>query len=217
MNNFKLFIPITKVDVAQRLVYGVMTHETPDQSGEIMDYASAKPEFEKWSQDAFTRSNGASKGNVRAMHASIAAGKLTDIKFDDANKSIEGVAKIVDDNEWNKVLEGVYTGFSIGGSYLKRWKDPQDASLMRFTPSPSEVSIVDNPCCPTAVFSMVKADGSVIEKAFKHHKEIPVDKEALRKSVGAAIQQGWLTKDNTFYPKRDDAVEHDVKAELAAL
>jgi len=44
------------------------------------------------------------------------AGKFTDIQFDDDNKCIEGAAKIIDDDEWEKVVEGLYTGFSIGGS-----------------------------------------------------------------------------------------------------
>lgn len=37
----------------------------------------------------------------------IAAGKLTDLKFDDDAKRIDDVAKIIDDAEWNKVVEGV--------------------------------------------------------------------------------------------------------------
>ena len=49
------------------------------------------------------------------MHAPIAAGKLTDIAFDDDAKRITVAAKIVDDDEWRKVQEGVYTGFSQGG------------------------------------------------------------------------------------------------------
>jgi hypothetical protein len=32
-----LFIPITKVDVAKRLVYGTITEEVPDKAGEILD------------------------------------------------------------------------------------------------------------------------------------------------------------------------------------
>ena len=36
----RLNIPITKVDAAQRLVYGVATAEIADRAGEICDYAS---------------------------------------------------------------------------------------------------------------------------------------------------------------------------------
>lgn len=220
MNTFNLFIPITKVDVDQRLVYGTMTAEVPDASGEIMDYKSGKPEFEKWSNDAHERSGGKSKGNVRAMHASIAAGKLIDISFDDVAKRIDGVAKIVDDDEWKKVLEGVYTGFSIGGRYAKRWKDEKNPEYWRYTPIPSEVSVVDNPCCPTATFSMVKADGTSVGEVNFKHKESAMgvfDKEEARKRIAADLQQGWLTKDNTFYPKKDEALDALVKAEEDAF
>jgi hypothetical protein len=37
-----LFIPITKVDVEQRLVYATLSAEVADKSGEILDYATAK-------------------------------------------------------------------------------------------------------------------------------------------------------------------------------
>ena len=58
------------------------------------------------------------------MHGRVAAGKITDIAFDDEGKRILVAAQIVDDDEWRKVQEGVYTGFSQGGRYVKRWPDP---------------------------------------------------------------------------------------------
>ncbi len=161
-----LFLPITKIDVAQRLVYGTISEEVPDKAGEILDYASARPAFEEWSQQFHAASGGKSLGNVRAMHGAVAAGKLTDIQFDDAGKRIDGVAKIIDDDEWRKVVEGVYTGFSIGGGYAKRWPDQQNPQLMRYTPVLSEVSLVDNPAVPTATFQLIKQDGSVELRKF---------------------------------------------------
>ena len=116
----KLFIPICKIDEAKRLVYGTLSEEVRDKSDEILDYATAKPAFEKWSNEIKEASGGKSLGNVRAMHGSIAAGKFTDISYNDDAKRIDGCAKIIDDNEWNKVVEGVYTGFSIGGGYARR-------------------------------------------------------------------------------------------------
>ena len=95
------------------------------------------------------------------MHAAVAAGKLTDIAFDDDAKRITVVAKIVDDDEWRKVQEGVYTGFSQGGRYVKRWADA-DSGLTRYTADPHEISLVDLPCVPDATFDVVK-DG-VVEK-----------------------------------------------------
>jgi hypothetical protein len=158
--DFHLFIPITKVDVAKRLVYGTIAEEVPDKSGEIMDYNSAKPEFEAWSAAVGRASNGKSAGNLRAMHGSVAAGRLDRIVFDDNEKRIATVAKVVDDTEWQKVLEGVYTGFSMGGKYKKRWRDPKKPELTRYTPEPMEVSLVDNPCIPSATFEVIKDDGS---------------------------------------------------------
>lgn len=164
-----VFVPLLKVDEEQRLVYGVMAEEVLDNSNEIFDYDSSKPLFEKWSEHAFNTSGGKSKGNVRTMHGAVAAGKLTDIGFDDAAKRIECCAKVVDDNEWSKVLEGVYTGFSIGGRYAKRWVEKTDdgEKATRYTADPVEVSLVDKPCIPTATFQMIKKDGMVENRLFK--------------------------------------------------
>jgi hypothetical protein len=75
------------------------------------------------------------------MHGLSVAGKLTDISYDDADKSIEVCAKVVDDAEWNKVVEGCYTGFSVGGKYGKKWKETVDGeTITKFTAVPNEVS-----------------------------------------------------------------------------
>lgn len=158
MSDLNMFIPITKVDAQQRLVYGVATAEAEDRTGEICDYASTKPLYEKWSQEIARSTGGKSRGNLRAMHGSVAAGKVTALNFNDKKKQIEICAKVVDDAEWNKVKEGVYTGFSQGGSYARRWTD--DDGRTRYTAAPSEISLVDLPCLPEARFEMVKADGS---------------------------------------------------------
>lgn len=177
MTNLNLFIPITKVDAKQRLVYGTLTEEVPDKAGEIFDYATGKEAFQKWSGEIEKSTSGKSKGNLRAMHDNIAAGKFTDIVFDDVAKRIEGVAKVVDDNEWRKVEEGVYTGFSIGGGYAKRWTDPSNPQLKRFTPTLAEVSLVDSPCVPTATFEFIKEDGSKELRKFNVNHEVAMSEE----------------------------------------
>lgn len=159
----EMFIPLRKVDAAQRLVWGRID-ETPDRAGEVFDYASSKPEFAKWSAAQRAASGGRSCGNLRAMHQPSAAGRLQDIRFDDAAKSIELVAHVVDDDAWRKVEQGVYTGFSPGGRYLNRWSD---GDLMRYTAQPAEISLVDLPCIPSATFTMVKSDGAVEQRGFK--------------------------------------------------
>lgn len=214
--DFRLFIPLTKVDVEKRLVFGTLAEEIPDRAGEIMDYESARPEFEKWSSDIEAASDGRSVGNLRAMHGQVAAGKLESLAFDDAGKRIEACGKVVDDAEWQKVLEGVYTGFSMGGRYLKRWPDSENPSLTRYTPQPVEVSLVDNPCIPTATFEVVKADGSTELRKFRelakagarHSKEDLARVQAMHDTavaLGASCPaSGDAGDDNT-----DDADESD--------
>lgn len=158
------FIPIFKADETQRLVYGVMASEEKDKAGEIFDYASSKPYVKAWAEGFERATDGKSVGNVRAQHGHIAAGKLIGITLDDQNKRILVVAKIVDPEEWNKVQQGVYTGFSIGGSYVRRWPD---GTATRYTARPAEVSIVDSPCNTSATFTLVKANGATEEKSFR--------------------------------------------------
>jgi len=172
-----MFIPLRKVDAAQRLVWGRID-ETPDRAGEVFDYRSSKPEFAEWSANQFAASGGKSYGNLRAMHGPSAAGRLESIDFDDRAKSIEVAARVIDDDAWRKVEEGVYTGFSPGGRYLKRW---QDGDLWRYTARPAEISLVDLPCIPSATFTMVKNDGAVEQRRFKHSDAL--GKEGRRHSA----------------------------------
>jgi cell division protein FtsB len=209
MDKLNIFLPITKVDVMKRLVSGCLTAEVVDKANEIMDYESGKPQFQKWSDEFAKNTNGKSLGNVRAMHGKNAVGKFTEINFDDASKSISGTAKIVDDAEWEKVVEGVYTGFSIGGKYLKRWEDPRNPDIMRFTPEPCEVSIVDNPCVAEAVFELIRADGSTEMMKFKQ----PEPAKTPAKTIPAP-EQVWKANDGSTYAKKEDALKKN--AELQA-
>lgn len=189
---WRRFVPITKIDVEKRLVSGIGAEELPDKGGEIMDYASSKPHFEEWSGSIEKATAGKSKGNVRAMHGKIAAGKLTAIEFDDAAREIPVVAKIVDDQEWDKCLEGVYTGFSIGGEYGRTWADPADPGLKRYTAIPSEISIVDNPAMYGTHFEVHKSGGAVMRKIFTGARPYQVQDEFLEKLRG----DGTLKKDD---------------------
>ena len=162
----QMFIPLRKADAARRMIHGYATAELPDRSGEICDYASTKPYYEQWSENFAKASGGKSLGNLRAMHGKVAAGKISALTFNDEAKRIEIAAKIVDDDEWRKIEEGVYTGFSQGGAYVKRWPDPENPELTRYTAAPSEISLVDLPCLPEASFELVKADGARERRGF---------------------------------------------------
>jgi hypothetical protein len=185
MTDMKVFIPITKIDAARRLVYGVVTAEKPDVTGEVCDYASTKPLYQQWSQKFASATDGRSLGNLRAMHGNIAAGKLVEIAFNDEAKQVEICGKVVDDAEWQKVEEGVYTCFSQGGRYLKRWPDPERPSLIRYTAEPLEVSLVDHPCLPEATFAVLKADGSTELRKFKAGASNPHALARAMAKVGA--------------------------------
>jgi hypothetical protein len=158
-SNLGLTIPLVKLDVERRLVIGRAAQAVPDKTREIMDYATGKVAFQEWSAKREEESGGLSKGNVRVMHSRVAAGKVIDLTYNDAEQAVDVVAHIVDNNEWEKCLKGVYTGFSIGGGYAAKWKDGE---LTRYTPKITELSLVDSPCIPTARFAeLVKADGIV--------------------------------------------------------
>lgn len=175
----QLFAAITKVDAVTRTVYGRAVQETVDKADEIFDYESSVPLFRSWSANFDKATGGKSLGNIRAMHGKVAAGKIVGIEYNDADKAIDIAAKIVDDGEWEKCVEGVYTGFSIGGRYVKRWDDTSMVGKKRYTAEPSEISIVDLPCVPSAMFTMVKLDGGEEQRKFTG---------AIRKGL---LAQGW--------------------------
>ena len=178
-----LFIPIFKVDEENRLIYGRITEETPDSVGEVMDYESSKPYFQKWNDFCQKATNGKSFGNVRIHHDKMRnAGHLSDIVYDDTGCAIDVVAKINDDKEWERVLDGDYTGFSPGGRYVRRWTDTDGKK--RYTAEPNEVSLVDLPMHKAATFQLVKADGTsenrpFMNKTIKEEREMKVNLDEI--------------------------------------
>ncbi len=179
-------IPITKVDEARREVWGSAALEQVDKVKEIMDYDGSKPYFKSWSDNAHKTSGGKSLGNLRSMHTNISAGKLISFEPDDANKSFNIGTKVVDENEWNKVLEGVYTGFSIGGSYIKRWADPDNDGVTRYIAKPAEISLVDNPCMPDATFEIIRSTGVTEMRKFAPRISLSeTDVNRIAKAVAA--------------------------------
>lgn len=166
MNGFQKFIPFTKVDSVRREVSGIVTAEVPDKDKEVCDYEKSLPYYKAWSAEFVKATEGASCGNLREMHQLRAVGKGTDIRFNDAEKEIEMTFKVVDEDAWQKVLERVYTGFSQGGRKVEQNPDPVFKGCQRYVANPSEVSLVDNPCLPTAHFAFVRADGAVEMRKF---------------------------------------------------
>jgi hypothetical protein len=200
----KKFIPFAKVDnsidpatkLPRREVWGIVTAEVPDKEDEVCDYAKSKPFYQAVIDEMSKATDGRNMFPLREMHGLSAAGKCIGFEFRDADREIFMGFKVVDDQAWKKVDEGVYTGFSQGGSLVGALApDPVFEGCMRYTANPSEVSLVDNPCLAAAHFAYVKADGSVELRKFKRTEVAPtstrlekLEKEVadLRKATGTA-------------------------------
>ena len=165
---FSMSIPLLKADENLHEIWGRATQEVIDKAGEIMDYETSKPLFQTWSNNFAERTHGKSFGAIREQHDSKkAVGKIVEpLSFSDEEKAIDIHVKVVDEDTWRKVSESVLTSFSIGGSYEKRWTD--DDGNARYTARPTEISLVDEPACPTATIQFVKADGTVETKTFNN-------------------------------------------------
>jgi len=149
------FVPISKVDEEQRMVYGIATCETLDKQNEIVDYAATKEALTDYSDWR----------NIREMHKPSAVGTAPILELRDNDKSLYIGAKIVDEQAWLKCKEGVYKGFSIGGEVLDRRMEVNKSTgkpINRVTKYVmNEISIVDRPANPSCKFETVKRDTSI--------------------------------------------------------
>ena len=158
MNDFRRFIEFTKKDEDQRIVGGYASSEALDSQGEIVEKDAIARALPGYLGEMDQITGKFRYGNLREMHQLSAVGKTMKARIDDKGLYIEG--KVVDKEAWEKVKEGVYAGFSIGGKIVKQVGNRiKDLKL-------SEISLVDRPANPDAVFAMVKIDdkGKVIDK-----------------------------------------------------
>lgn len=193
------FIPFTKVDETRREVSGIVTAEQPDKDREVCDYEKSKPYYRAVIDEIGKATNGSNYFPLRRMHQLDAVGKAIGFNFDDTDKEIQMTFKVVDDDAWKKVQERVYTGFSQGGRKVgDQVPDPVYKGCMRYVADPSEISLVDNPCLPSAHFAYVKADGSVEMRKFLKTAEpefVPaVSVEVERARIAALEQEVSLLK-----------------------
>lgn len=197
-----MFARLSKYDAGTGEFEAVAADETLDKSKEIFDYDTSKPYFQKWGDEFAKNTDGKSVGNVRSMHGKNAAGKLTYMLFDDEKKRIVVRGKVVDDRDALKMSEGVYTGVSIGGDYVKRWDDDVVKGAQRYTADPCEVSLVDNPCNPSARF-MFKAAGAEAEV----EKPLTGDTEKAAVDALAKILDGGKVKPSAVLKMIEDAAK----------
>jgi hypothetical protein len=192
-DRFNLFVPLMKVNEDTGEFEGWATLEQLDHSNEICDVEKSWPFFKAWSDKLAKATDGENLGNVREMHENIAAGKLTALEkmihpLGVPGIYVKGIA--VDAGSKDKLVKRVLVGLSIGGRYVEKSKDPNIDGAMRFVADPIEISLVDQPCVPDAMITVVKADG----------------REELAKAVGFQPSQFWKCRAGATH-------EHVTKAE----
>ena len=203
--SFSMNIPLLKADESLHEVWGRATQEIIDRAGEIMDCETSKPLFQAWSEDFAKRTNGKSYGAIREQHDSKkAVGKIVEpLSFSDSDKAIDIHVKVVDENTWRKVSESVLTAFSIGGAYEKTWTDEE--GNFRYTARPTEISLVDEPCCNAAVIQFVKADGTIEEKPLKKEvSNVDKEKETQVETVEKAVETETVEKTAVEIEPKDE-------------
>ena len=162
----KLYAEIAKMEAQDDgtvKVWGYASSEAVDSDGEIIAAEAMKaaiPDYMKF-------------GAVREMHGSNAAGTAIEINVEDDGRTFFG-AHIVDPVAVTKVKTGVYKGFSIGGSVTARDElNKSQITGLKLT----EISLVDRPANPDAVFTCYKADKpKAEEEADKDEDDKTADK-----------------------------------------
>jgi hypothetical protein len=160
--NVRISMPLTKVDAEKRIVSGFATLDNVDRQNDIVTPEASLEAFKKF------------RGNIREMHQPKAVGKMVAFKEDkyfdpETKKFYSGiyvsayVSKGAQD-AWEKVLDGTYTGFSIGGK-MNKWDDAYDEKMdasIRIIKDYTlmELSLVDSPANQFAnILSVEKVDG----------------------------------------------------------
>jgi len=143
----KLYGEISKteeLDDGTIKVWGFASSESVDSDGETITADAMKaalPDYMKF-------------GAVREMHQAKAAGTAIEAEVQEDGRTYFG-AHIVDAEAVKKVKAKVYKGFSIGGKATGR--DELNKTIVNALKL-VEVSLVDRPANPDAVFTMYKAD-----------------------------------------------------------
>lgn len=199
----KIYAAIIKRDDDKRLVYGYASTEALDSQGEKVTKAAIEDALPDYMRFA----------NIREMHQLSAVGVTKSAEIDDKGLYIQ--VKVVDDAAWNKVKEGVYKGFSIGGKSVE--KTDGVISKMKLT----EISLVDRPSNPEAVIDLWKADttGAVDELAamINSGSITPAKLVELAKAAQITLAPDpRAMPDGTFLINKADDIKHALRAFVLA-
>jgi hypothetical protein len=155
----KIYLPIAKVDAERREVWGYASTEARDDQGEVVRREALIAALGDYMRFA----------NIREMHQLSAVGIAREAAVDDRGLYVG--ARIVDDQAWQKVVEGVYKGYSIGGQITER--DPADYKTITGLVL-NEISLVDRPANPEAVFDYWKAAGALTMPEIRFNPPIQI-------------------------------------------
>lgn len=202
----KLYAEIAKMEAQDDgtvKVWGYASSEAVDSDGEVIVAEAMKaaiPDYMKF-------------GAVREMHGSTAAGTAIEINVEDDGRTFFG-AHIVDPVAVTKVKTGVYKGFSIGGSVTARDElNKSQITGLKLT----EISLVDRPANPDAVFTCYKADKPKDgeEAADKDDEQAKKTDETPADDTEKADDKADKKVDDKEDGKKDEA-EKSVSVELSA-
>lgn len=143
--SFCSFAKQEKQDDGTIKVWGYASSEAEDADGDIIKasaMAAALPDYMKF-------------GNIREMHQPSAAGVAIEAEVLDDGRTWLG-AHIVDPIAVKKIETEVYKGFSIGGNATEY--EPGTKNVITGL-NLCEISLVDRPANPDAVFELWKAQG----------------------------------------------------------
>lgn len=198
----KLYAEIVKMEAQDDgtvKVWGYASSEAVDSDGEIIAAEAMKaaiPDYMKF-------------GAVREMHGSNAAGTAIEINVEDDGRTFFG-AHIVDPVAVTKVKTGVYKGFSIGGSVTARDElNKSQITGLKLT----EISLVDRPANPDAVFTCFKADKPKDGEEAADKDDKPADKTDETPADDAEKADGEKVDDKED-DKKDEA-EKSASIELS--
>ena len=196
----RLYAPIAKIDEAQHMVFGYASTEALDSQGEIVKreaLEAALPDYMRFA-------------NIREMHQPSAVGVATEAEMDE--RGLYLAARIVDPVAWEKVTAGVYKGFSIGGSVVQR--DTAQKHVITGVKL-SEISLVDRPANPEAVFTMYKADDSGLSKVGARNSA--VDLATIQAIHDQAVSLGASCDGCALDGSDDDGEGDDMADKIAGL
>ena len=174
-DSVRLSMPIGKIDKERRIVSGFATLDNVDKQGDVVDTTASMSAFKSF------------RGNLREMHQPSAVGKVVSFKedryFDPSTKKFYSgvyvsayVSKGAQD-AWEKVIDGTYSGFSIGGN-IRKYDDQYDEGIDKAVRiikeyELHELSLVDNPANQFAnIFSIEKVNGETTLNGYLSKTEI---------------------------------------------